>query len=69
MNLPESVDDPSLLQHEPLRAHVVMYETLQGQSRSATKGVVSQFIDAMRQDDQVCTRNVSTWLKISTTLP
>lgn len=68
MNLPKSVDDPSLLHHEPLRNHIALVKAAKDVSRSATRQVVSQFVDAMRDNDKVRTRNVSVRSKISTTL-
>ncbi|KAH0827875.1 hypothetical protein J3R83DRAFT_3502 [Lanmaoa asiatica] len=52
MNLPKRVDDPSLLQHEPLCSYVAMFEALEGESRSASKELVSGFVKAMGQDGQ-----------------
>lgn len=69
MNLPVSVDDLSLLEHEPLRNHVAIFQFTSGQGRSSAKDSVSQFVKAMQQDGQVRTRNVSLRLRISTTLP
>lgn len=66
MNLPATVDDPSLLQHEPLRNHIAMYED--SGARSNSRMVVSSFVKAMQGDGQVGTRNVSLRLKISTPL-
>ncbi|KAG8213942.1 hypothetical protein J3R82DRAFT_10688 [Butyriboletus roseoflavus] len=50
MNLPESVDDPSLLNHEPLLSHVTLYETAIGPGRSEINRVVSSFVEAMQRD-------------------
>ncbi|KAF9227346.1 hypothetical protein BS17DRAFT_775348 [Gyrodon lividus] len=49
MNLPESVDDPSLLQHEPLLSHCAM---LWDASRSETRRVSLSFVRAMQIDPQ-----------------
>lgn len=70
MNLPVSVEDPSLLEHEPLRTRITTFECAEGQ-RSATKQSVSEFVQEMQQDGcgQVRTRNVSLRFGISTTLP
>lgn len=55
MNLPTSIEDPSLLQHEPLCSHITMYEESFG-ARSGSKKVISSFIRAMQEDVQVRTR-------------
>ncbi|KIJ05825.1 hypothetical protein PAXINDRAFT_103619, partial [Paxillus involutus ATCC 200175] len=49
MNLPERVDDSSLLQHEPLLSHCVM---LRDASRSESKQVLLSFVNAMQGDTQ-----------------
>lgn len=69
MDLPKSVDDPFLLQHEPLRAHIAMLEALEGDTRSRATDVVSSFVEAMQNDKKVRTRNASLRLKVWTTLP
>jgi hypothetical protein len=69
MNLPVKVDDSSLLEHEPLRTHVAVFQSTRGQSRSSAKDAISQFVQAMRRDGQVGTRNMFLRLGIWTTLP
>ncbi|KIK91187.1 hypothetical protein PAXRUDRAFT_831057 [Paxillus rubicundulus Ve08.2h10] len=49
MNLPKSIDDSSLSQHEPLLSHCVM---LRDTSRSESKQVLSSFVNAMHGDTQ-----------------
>ncbi|KAG6375365.1 2OG-Fe(II) oxygenase superfamily-domain-containing protein [Boletus reticuloceps] len=53
MNLPVSVDDPSLREHEPLHSYIAIFEEVRlGGQRAAANQVVSQFIKAMQQNDQ-----------------
>lgn len=68
MNLPQRVDDPSLLDHEPLCSHITVYEYTRGQSRSLAKTSISQFVEEMQKDGQVRTRDVSLGLEMKTTL-
>lgn len=69
MNLPKWVDDPSLLDHEPLRSHITMYELANGQSRLLAKKTISLFVEEMQKDGQVRTRNVSLGLGMKTGQP
>lgn len=59
MNLPQSVYDPSFLQHEPLRTYVTILDTVEGDSRLQAQKVVSRFVDEMQRDDKVRTRDAS----------
>ena len=58
MNLPQMVEDPSLLEHEPLCTHIAIFECAGGQ-RSAAKDLVSKFVKEMQKDGQVRTQRVS----------